>query len=67
MMKKRKMFESGTFAGLGNPEKSIMSPGTLTTSTPTTSTTVTTVPTAATSPRPTASDSELTELTNYKF
>jgi hypothetical protein len=63
MMKKRKMFESGTFAGLGNPEKSIMSPGTLTTSTPTTSTTVTTVPTAATSPRPTASDSELTELT----
>src|SRR5271163_3722264 len=62
MMKKRKMFESGSFAGLGNPERGTLSTGTLT-STPATSTTVTTVPTAVTSPRPAASDSELAELT----
>src|SRR5271154_6617058 len=63
MMKKRKMFESGSFAGLGNPEKLTSSTGTLTSSTPATSTTVTTVPTALTSPRPAASDSEIAELT----
>src|ERR1700734_3686127 len=63
MMKKRKMFESGSFAGLGNLERTTLSTGTLTSSTPATSTTVTTVPTAVTSPKPIASDSELAELT----